>query len=899
MKRRTFVKTAIGLVGGAVLPEMFGQSEESPGLVQPNDDFSRIAENLKQKREIVVGVLDDPVFWGHECPKGLNVGAFRDSWGVKSNIQIIPLNKYQVRSFSILFRGHLDILVYPYGPLYPMDAFPFYTGDTVSGFLKRGGALLTTGGVPFGTPVSDEGKPHEGKPPDPLSLNPEVYSRWVAPLGYKYYVHPYRPPSTGVDRRFLPGVPTPFNFPGAQLGVVVNNSSHDPVPKPYHGNVFPERYPARSITPLFWGEDAYGQVLATNGVLVQDFENGSRRLHLTHDRDPHPLTPGSAFFQPLMENLLSLLTNRIVVKDVKTDYACYRDGERVTVHAEFVSFEVSEAGAKVVLEIKNGDKVVDTHTEAVRFPQGQIVLKEWTWSPVTFEGDEYTVFVSVLRNGQSVSRGQNGFVVWKEEVVRRGPQLSAVGNYFRKGESEAFLTGTNYYESTRGEIMWFRPDVSRICADLRRMRDCGVNYIRPHYHHLKWFKDYLEFQHDRLLPYFDTLKTVSSPLPDEHTWRILDVFIYLCQKYGIVYGGDLFTLVPEEMGDPRGWFPLVEAVVCADKRAVAKQFFRAINERYKNVPGIAWDLWNEPEVPLPLLQNWTDELRQTLSGFGGRRLITVGGGSGQALGTSVDFLGLHVDAYKIRNVVNHSERPAIAQEVYLDHLEDLTSELVQAEDMREGILSAVRSGLAGFAPWSWSRQMRLWQDSYEQDPAFRMESWDDRLGTQVHDDGTLKPAGQVFRDIAIVLRSIQFRKFDQQNRSSTTELGQVIAKLKDVDGASSYSLLHFDGLRCFSAISLGTVSWQGKTVVAGPEGAYIYVLCDGADISTTKRLFFKSEKPGMLKLYSRSTPRSIRLVDLYSDGARDLDELKWYARDNVIEVTSQPTQQAYWVVAEW
>ncbi len=63
--------------------------------------------------------------------------------------------------------------------------------------------------------------------------------------------------------------------------------------------------------------------------------------------------------------------------------------------------------------------------------------------------------------------------------------------------------------------MWYRPDVSRICADLCRMRECGVNYIRPHYHHLKWFKDYLECQHGELLPYFESLKDLASPLPNE------------------------------------------------------------------------------------------------------------------------------------------------------------------------------------------------------------------------------------------------------------------------------------------------------------------------------------------------------------------------------------------------
>ncbi|MGA9062589.1 MAG: hypothetical protein WB341_13095 [Terracidiphilus sp.] len=899
MKRRTFIKTAIGVASGALLHARTVNSQQGPDPAPAMVDLNRFSANSRQETGFVIGVLDDPLFAGRECPKGLDLRAFQSSWGSTPNIRIIPLNKYEIRSFSVVFRGHLDVLVYPYGPLYPMDAFDIYTGDTISGFLKRGGAVLTTGGVPFGAPVSDDGKCAKEGRPDPFSLNPEIYSRWVAPLGYKYYVHPYPPPMTGINRPFLPDLPTPFNLPGTQLGLVVNNSSHLPVPDPYHGNVFPERYPARSVTPLFWGEDAYGQILATNGVLVQDFENGSRRLHLTHDQRQHPLAPASNFFDLLMNNLLCLLTNRIFVRDVETNYACYRAGEAVIVHAHFVSFEAFEVEAEVVLEIKAGDDVVDTHRETVRFPQGQQVLKEWTWSPNIFEDDEYTVSVSVVSGRQSLSLGQNGFVVWKDEVVRRGPTLSAAGTYFRNNGGGIFLTGTNYYESTRGEIMWFRPDVSRICNDLRKMRYCGVNYIRPHYHHLKWFKDYLEFQHERLLPYFETLAAVRTPFPDERTWRMLDVFIYLCQKHGIIYGGDLFTLVPEEMGDPRGWFPLLDAVTYEEKREVAKQFFMAVNERYKDAPGIAWDLWNEPVVPLPLLKQWTAELRETLRPFRGRRMITVGGGSGEALGSSVDFLGLHLGVHKIRDAAGDLDKPAIAQEVYLDHLEDLTSELSQAEDMREGMFAAVYSGLAGFAPWSWTRQMRLWQDSYSHDPEFRMESWDDRLGTQVHDDGTVKPAGQVFRDIALILRSIQFISFDRQGHLSRTSVGQVKVTLPSKDGPGGYSIVHFSDSHCFAGISLGMLSWQGRDIASGPADAYVYVLGNGEDIVAAKQLLLKSEKPGVLKLFSRSTPRSIKLVDPYWDKIRTVDELKWNISDTTIEITTQPTQQAYWIAAEW
>jgi hypothetical protein len=195
--------------------------------------------------------------------------------------------------------------------------------------------------------------------------------------------------------------------------------------------------------------------------------------------------------------------------------------------------------------------------------------------------------------------------------------------------------------------------------------------------------------------------------------------------------------------------------------------------------------------------------------------------------------------------------------------------------------------------------MRLWQDSYEHDPAFRMESWDDRLGTQVHDDGTLKPAGQVFRDIATVLRSIRFKTFDRQNRTVTTDLGKVTVGLKDLNGSKSYSLLHVNDRSCFGAICLGSISVNEKIVLAGPEGKYVYAFSDRADIGTAQRLLFKSEAPGRFVLSGRTAPKSVSLANISAGSTGIVDTLTWSARGNAIEITTRPTQQAYWIVAEW
>jgi hypothetical protein len=449
--------------------------------------------------------------------------------------------------------------------------------------------------------------------------------------------------------------------------------------------------------------------------------------------------------------------------------------------------------------------------------------------------------------------------------------------------------------------MWFRPNMKRIAMDLREMRECGVNYIRPHYHHIKWFKDYLLFQHGRLFPFFASLESVESPLPDERAWRVWDAFIYLCQKLGIVYGGDLFTLVPEEMGDPRGWFPLLESVYCQEKRSLEREFLRQINLRFKTAPGIAWDLWNEPGVPVDALKGWTNDMRQTLEQTGVPRYITLGGGSGEKLGDAVDYIGAHSGTHDIRKRVNTSKKPVMMQEIYMDHNEDLPSELVQAEDMREGILATLKNGYCGVAPWSWTRQMRLWQDSYEHDPAFRMESWDDRLGTQVHDDATLKPAGQVFRDLATLIRTIHLVDFDSSSGRISTDRGELIVKLKDAAHSPGYSLYHASGDRCFAAMSLASARWGGKQLVSGPSNSYVYIFSDdGSDLLAAKRIYAKSEAPGKLVIYGRSArPRSVSLVNVSPLETKTLGAISSSSGAESVEITVDPTLQAYWVQVEW
>lgn len=850
--------------------------------------YSELAAELAGFDGVVVGVMSDARFAGREVPAKLDFRHFAAEWGSIPRVKVVPLDSDQIRSYAILFKGKLDILVFPYGSIYPMEAFSLYSGQSFNYFLKRGGAVLTTGGIPFASQANPFGKVMDTGTPAKLT---EVFDKWISKFGIKYYQCSVKPHVERCDSGLLPALPSDSTWTPSSTGLVIVNSTHEPVPKPSAGNVFPERTPARTVIPLIRGFDRWGQELCISAALAQDFENGSRRIHFTHESGPHPLDPDSARFRGLMQDLFTLLSNRVFVKDVEAGYACYRQGEEVELRLELASFERETVAVTVVIEI-NGATGTTAHRieEEVEVKQSRSTRMAWKWAPGMFAEDEYNFKVTLIRGNQAVSSATNGFVVWNEEIVRNGPSIGITGGYMSLNGAETVLCGTNYYESTRGEAMWFRPDVANIIRDHRRMQECGVRMIRPHYHHLKWFKDYLEYHHAGLPEFYSELAGDIGAMPDERVWRIWDMFIFLAQKYGIVYNGDLFTLVPEEMGDPRGWFGTVEAVYDRRRRPAQKAFLLALDRRYRNVPGITWDLFNEPYmVTDEVVAEWAADLSSVLEADGSKRLITVGGVANLPWG--VDYDSQHGGIGSTFR--KKSARPVLLQELHFDRPESLDAELQQREGFRRMAVITLHTGCAGWMPWSWTRQMRLWQDTFEHHHTFPMEKWDDRLGMHTHEDGTLKPAGLLFKDMAILLSGIRPVNHDPDTHLITTTDGVLATRVEDENG-SGLEILHRTGGRCLACMARDSIQLDGRILVKGPAGSYIFVRAGAAGFDGASQLLVKSECPGELSIH-RGGLRSVELVDPAGDTCRILTPVDSKETAGIVNITIDPSMTLYWL----
>lgn len=826
----------------------------------------------------VIGVFWDKCFEGQETPQDLEYKHFLETWGKNPDVYIVPLDANQVRSYSIISEAQVDILVFPYGAAYPMDAINTYSGESFRHFIKKGGSVLTTGGIPFMKQAGNNGAIMSlDTPNDILS----VFDRWTSKFGIKFY--PAAPTEIQqVNKDFLPSLDGSRISP-SRYGIVVNNSSHEPLPSPPAGNVFPERYPARQIIPLMWGTDRYGRHIATTGILSQDYESGSTRIHFSYEGNEHPLSPHSPEFAQVMSELLSLLANKVYAGELECEYACYRQGEHVNIRSQIQSFERKPVDIQLHLRIQSAGHTLYESEKSVQIAEGSHCF-DWQFAPENFEFDEYTVELTVMRDGVTVSRAENGFVVWMDETVRRAASLSLENQYFQFGGKGRLITGTNYYESTRGEIMWFRPNVIHIMRDFRQMAECGVNMIRPHYHHLKWFYDYLLYHHGTLFPFFEELEHINGYLPDEKRWRIFDLFIYLCHKHGIVYNGDLFTLVPSEMGDPRGWFGTTETELDYSKRPAQQEFMAALEQRYQNLPLIAWDLFNEPfMVADEDVEKWASALRPRIREISPERLMCVGGPF--SLNDTLDFDCPH--GRLAEGFINKKGKPLLVQELHIDKPELLEHEIQQGEDLRRDVVSTIRSGAAGVMPWSWTRQMRLWQDGTY------MEKWDDRLGMHTHDDGTLKIAGRIFRDIAVLLRNINVVSYDCDKQCTVTDKGLLSASF----GSERYkgnSIYHCGSGKLFAAMDMSSIKLDGRILLSSDKETYLYFYAEESAFDDAETIYVKTEAAGKLKVM-RGGAKSVELVDFTHEGVNILDMVRFEQGDEFTEITVEPVMIHYWL----
>ena len=271
----------------------------------------------------------------------------------------------------------------------------------------------------------------------------------------------------------------------------------------------------------------------------------------------------------LLPTVAERLLRRLALNETTTSYACYRKGEAAKLRTRIGNFGAKKVEGRVRFSLRDehGASLATLERPFTAAPKANTSVEaEW---PVGTDAPDYVAFTAelVLKDGTVYDREPGAFVVWNEQVIAKGPKLSKAGSLLAIDGRAAFRMGAQTYWGQT------RPTVARspmsFHRDFAQMRAAG----------LRWTRLFL-------------------PWTCEGDKRISDACVQLAQKHGLV------------IYHTQQYCPcMVEGKELAEQNA----HFREIAERYRNVPGFAIDIRNEPTMSLPPSWESAKRMRTWLS----------------------------------------------------------------------------------------------------------------------------------------------------------------------------------------------------------------------------------------------------------------------------------------------
>jgi hypothetical protein len=460
--------------------------------------------------------------------------------------------------------GEYTLFVNPYGSSFPVDSW-----TSILKYLKRGGSLLSLGGVPFSVPVRREG----------AGWKAEIFqTSYYKALGItETFAVPI---GAGVELREVPRNGGPAGIAG--------KFTADRVHELYVRFTSTRDYPQEdgtsgqrdaSIVPLAGAYTAAGDMIAAPVVLIDrllgEFAGG--RWVLAN-------FSGTITTDAVRELARAALPAPVRVSAVPT-FATYLPGEtpavRVRVHHHGSGREgddegewrltLTDARGKVhVRKTLSGNELRRAAASAWVLPSS--VAGTLRPGPYTI-GGEYRPPSVGNRPAENV-RCTNGFWIYDPSVMSAGEPLTVRGSSFYRGKKPFPVTGTSYMSSGVQRKFLLEPDPSAWENDFREMKASGINMVRTGIW-TGWKNMMLD------------VGTVA-----EYPLRSLDAFILTAQRHDMPVIFTFFAFLPEMWGGVNPYL---------DPRSVQAQkiFLSTIASRYRNTPGLLWDLINEPSFSSP------------------------------------------------------------------------------------------------------------------------------------------------------------------------------------------------------------------------------------------------------------------------------------------------------------
>lgn len=307
--------------------------------------------------------------------------------------------------------------------------------------------------------------------------------------------------------------------------------------------------------PILEAHDAAGRSRGPVGAIVRhlkrEFAGSSWAIFGVDNRDL--FAPGAPCAN-LIEPLVRKLRERTCLSHLRPIWACYRRGESAVVSARITNQDAEPTVGEVRFRLtdENGGCLFCTNV-AWRVAAKGTVDPQMTWQVPLSAPDVVIVQAEMLAGGRIRDREESAFVIWTPEIVARGPKLSRKGSLFALDGETRFVGGAQTHWGQRDSYTASSP--LAFIRDFKQMSEIGLRWTRCFF---RW--------------------------DDERDKRFCDMVVQLAQKYGIVvYQGQ--------------W--------CGNVMAEGKELdeycaaFSDKAKRYRDVPGFAIDLRNEPKRSEP------------------------------------------------------------------------------------------------------------------------------------------------------------------------------------------------------------------------------------------------------------------------------------------------------------
>jgi hypothetical protein len=490
---------------------------------------------------------------------------------------------------NVLRPDRFPLLVLPYGPAYPAGA-----EAAIRAYLMHGGCFFSTGGYVFDRPVyfDADGRPEPslgarrltaaqlekddaffsfntryGRRGDNMATRPDQIGAFDPAFELERVAR-----LVGGDDQFI--APADFEWALPTRGYAARSMIAKNSP------VFPDLQ-ARTI-PILEARDAFGRPRGPVGSIACVFDGPYRGSAwgffgvTSHDLFAAD-APNAPVMADIFRHTVDALLARHFLYDLRSDLACYRDEKRITLSVRVANLGGKPLSATVLFTIAGkAERAVP-----VSLAPGEIRSVDATMDRPAEEANPQPFTAELVVAGKPVDRIHGAYVAWRPPSRAAGFDITLTDNYFRHAGRAVFLTGTNttgemFYSLDEGPLTWDQ--------DFSEMTDAGVRLLR--------ILHFSPFAHRGYQGDAAHTATQLAQRPPERLIRQMDAVVQLAGKHGIV----IFLTLHD-------WLPIAMSDAELDAERTWDRFWAG---RYKNSPGILYDIQNEPNARPdddPALQN--------------------------------------------------------------------------------------------------------------------------------------------------------------------------------------------------------------------------------------------------------------------------------------------------------